>query len=226
MKLDSEKYEIAGQSKKDFFRFLHVYQKAIDTNVIYSITDSKGVIIYVNHKFCEICKYSENELIGQNHSILNSGFHSRDFFENMWKTIQDGGIWNGEVRNKAKDGSFYWLENTIFPVLDKKKNIVQYFSIRLPIDQKKKIDQERIEYIKSLEEMIFMTSHYIRPPVLNLKGIANQLEDFSNSEEEILKLIEGIKESVADLDSYTKELTAYICDLNKNAIEKYNLSIL
>jgi PAS domain S-box-containing protein len=226
MKLDSEKYEIAGRSKKEFFRFLHVYQKAIDSNVIYSITDSEGIIIYVNRKFCEICKYSENELIGKNHSILNSGFHSRDFFENMWKTIQNGGIWNGEVRNKAKDGSFYWLENTIFPVLDEKKNIVQYFSIRLPIDQKKKVDQERIEHIKSLEEMIFMTSHYVRPPVLNLKGIANQLEDFTNSEEEILKLIEGIKESVSALDSYTKELTNYIYDLNKSAVEKYKLAIL
>jgi PAS domain S-box-containing protein len=220
MKPDFEKYDIAGQSKKDFLRLLHVYQQAIDRNIICSITDSEGVIIYVNRKFCEISKYSKDELVGQNHRILNSGFHARDFFENMWSTIKSGDIWNGEVKNKAKDGSYFWLDNTIFPVFDKRKNIVQYFSMRLPIDQKKKADEERIEHIKSLEEMLFMTSHQVRQPIVNLLGLANQLEDTTNSNDEMLKIISYIKESVASLDSYTKDLTSYICEVNKNAKEK------
>lgn len=226
MKLEFDKYDIVGQSKKDFCRLLFEYQKAIDHNIICSITNVEGDIIYVNHKFCEISKYSEDELIGKNHRILNSGHHSNEFFENMWKMILSGGIWNGEVRNKAKDGSFFWLENTIFPVFDERKNIVQFFSMRMPIDLKKKVDEERIEYIKSLEEMIFMTSHHVRPPVLNLIGLANQLEDFTNSNEEIVKLIEGIRYSVSALDSYTKELSLYICELNKNAIEKHKFAYL
>lgn len=226
MKLNLEKYDIAGKSKKDFFRLLHVYQKAIDHNLICSITNVEGSIVYVNRKFCEISKYSESELIGKNHNILNSGFHTADFFENMWKTILCGGIWNGEVKNRAKDGSFFWLENTIFPVYDKRKKIVQFFSMRLPIDHKKKVDQERIEYIRSLEEMIFMTSHHVRPPVLNLIGLANQLEHFSNSEEEVYSIIEAIKFSVSALDSYTKELSLYICELNKNAIENHRFAEL
>lgn len=217
MKLNFEKYDIAGQSKKDFLRLLHVYQQAIDRNIICSITDNEGIIIYVNRKFCETSKYSKEELIGQNHRILNSGFHTEDFFTNMWTTIKTGGIWNGEVRNKAKDGSFYWLENTIFPVFDKKKNIVQYFSMRLPYDEKKKADEERIEHIKSLEEMLFMTSHQVRQPIVNLLGLANQLEDPTNSNDEIMKIISYIKQSVVSLDSYTKELTSYICEVNKNA---------
>lgn len=217
MKQDFEKFDIAGQSKKDFLRLLHVYQQAIDRNIICSITDSEGVIIYVNRKFCETSKYSKEELIGQNHRILNSDFHTGEFFTNMWITIKTGGIWNGEVRNKAKDGSFYWLENTIFPVFDKSKNIVQYFSMRLPIDEKKKADEERIEHIKSLEEMLFMTSHQVRQPIVNLLGLANQLEDPTNSNEEIMKIISYIKESVTSLDSYTKELTSYICEVNINA---------
>lgn len=226
MKLESEKYKIVGQSKKDFFRLLYEYQKAIDQNIICSITNVDGDIIYVNRKFCKISKYSESELIGKNHRILSSGHHNSVFFENMWKTIQAGGIWNGEVKNKAKDGSYFWLENTIFPVFDKRKKIVQFFSMRLPIDLKKKVEQERIEYIKTLEEMIFMTSHHVRPPVLNLMGISNQLEEFTNSDEEITKLIEGIRDSVFALDSYTKELTSYICELNKNALEKHKLADL
>jgi PAS domain S-box-containing protein len=226
MKPDFEKYNIAGQSKKDFLRLLHVYQQAIDLNIICSITDSEGVIIYVNRKFCEISQYSKNELIGQNHRILSSGFHAEEFFKNMWSTIKSGDIWNGEVKNKAKDGSSFWLDNTIFPVFDKKKNIVQYFSMRLPIDQKKKVEEERIGHIKSLEEMLFMTSHQVRQPIVNLLGLANQLEDPTNSKDEIMKIISYIKESVVSLDSYTKELTFFICEVNKNVKEKQPTKLL
>jgi PAS domain S-box-containing protein len=225
MKLDFEKYDIAGQSKKDFLRLLHVYQQAIDRNIICSITDSEGIIIYVNQKFCEISQYSKNELIGQNHKMLNSGFHSEEFFANMWDTIKSGNIWNGEVKNNAKDGSFFWLENTIFPVFDKRKNIVQYFSMRLPIDQKKKVEEERIGHIKSLEEMLFMTSHQVRQPIVNLLGLANQLEDFTNSKEEMLKIVGCIKESVVTLDSFTKELTTFIYKVNKREKEKQSINV-
>jgi PAS domain S-box-containing protein len=226
MKAGIATYNIAGQSKKDFLRLLHVYQQAIDRNIICSITDSEGVIIYVNCRFCEISKYFKEELIGQNHRILNSGFHTQEFFENMWSTIKIGDIWNGEVKNKAKDGSFFWLDNTIFPVFDKKKNIVQYFSMRLPIDEKKKADQERMEHIKSLEEMLFMTSHQVRKPIVNLLGLANQLEDPANSNDEMVQIISYIKESVVALDLYTKDLASYICEVNKNAKGKQSVKKL
>lgn len=227
MKPDFKKYDIAGQSKKDFLRLLHVYQQAIDLNIIYSITDSEGVIIYVNRKFCEISKYSKEELIGQNHRILNSGFHTEEFFKNMWNIIKDGEIWQGEVKNIAKDGTFFWLDNTIFPVFDENKKIVQYFSMRLSIDEKKIAEAERTEHIRSLEEMLFMTSHQVRQPIVNLLGLANQLEDSTNSNEEMMKIIGYIKESVASLDSYTKELTSYISEVNKNAKgeQKNNLQV-
>lgn len=225
MKPNFEKYDIAGQSKKDFLRLLHVYQQAIDRNIICSITDSEGVIIYVNRKFCEISKYSKEELLGQNHRILSSGFHSEEFFFNMWNTIKGGEIWNGEVKNRAKDGSFFWLDNTIFPVFDKKKNIVQYFSMRLPIDEKKKAEEERIGHIKSLEQMLFMTSHQVRQPIANLLGLANQLEDFTNSKDEMLKIVSYMKESVVALDSFTKELTTFIYKVNKNEKEKQTIKI-
>ena len=225
MKADIEKYDIAGQSKKDFLRLLHVYQQAIDRNIICSITDSEGVIIYVNRKFCEISQYSKKELIGQNHRILNSGFHSEEFLTNMWHTIKGGNIWNTEVKNKAKDGSFFWLDNTIFPVFDNNKNIVQYFSMMLPIDEKKKAEEERIEHIKSLQQMLFMTSHQVRQPIVNLLGLANQLEDFTNSKDEVLKIVGYIKESVATLDSFTKELTSFIYKVNKREKDKQPIKI-
>lgn len=111
----------------------------------------------------------------------------------MWCTIKNRGIWIDEVKNKAKDGSFYWLENTIFPVFDKRKNIVQYFSIRFPIDKKKKAEEEKIENIKSLEEILFMTSHQVKHLIVNILGLANQLEGFINSKEEIIKIVGFIR---------------------------------
>ena len=220
MKADFEKYDIIGQSKKDSLRNLHVYQQALDRNIICSITDNNGVIIYVNRKFCDLSKYSKEELLGKDHRILNSGFHTKEFFENMWSTIKNKEIWNGEVKNKAKDGSFFWLENTIFPVFDKRKNIVQYFSMRFSIDEKKKAEEERMEHIKSLEKILFMTSHQVRHPIVNLLGLTNQLEDFNNSKEDISKIVGFIKESVLTLDNHTKELTLYISEVNKTSKDK------
>ena len=220
MKPDFEKYDIMGQSKKDFLKLLNVYEKAIDSNINCSITDNDGAIIYANRKFCEVSKYSKEELIGKNHRILNSGFHTKEFFENMWSTIKNGGIWTGEVKNKAKDGIFFWSENTIFPVFDKNKNIVQYFSMRFSIDEKKKKQEEINGHIKSLEEMLFMTSHQVRHPVVNILGLANQLEDFINSKEDMLKIVGFIKESALILDNHTKELTLFISEVKKTIKDK------
>lgn len=225
MKSDKEKYDIAGQSKKDFLRILQVYQKAIDRNIICSITDSKGVIIYVNRKFCAVSKFTKKELIGHNHRILNSGFHTKEFFKNMWGTIKSGEIWQGEVKNKAKDGTFFWLDNTIFPVFDENKKIVQYFSMRLSIDEKKIAEEERIEHIRSLERMLFMTSHQVRQPIVNLLGLARQLEDPTNSNDEVTQIVSFIKESVVLLDSFTKELTSFIYKVNKGEKEKQPIRI-
>ncbi len=101
----------------------------IDAHTIVSVADSTGCIIYTNDRFCEVSKYSRDELIGQNHRIVKSGEQSESFYEELWSTITSGSMWTGVVHNRAKDGSLYWMQSTIAPVFDERNRIVGYGSI-------------------------------------------------------------------------------------------------
>lgn len=128
------------------------YQDAVNTGSIVSITDLDGTILYVNRLFCNISKYSQHELIGRNHNILNSEFHDELFFAHLWKTIKKGKIWRGEVKNKAKDGTFCWLDTVISPVLNEKDQIIQFISIRNDITTNKLNEESLITTVNELKQ--------------------------------------------------------------------------
>lgn len=153
---------------------LQAYQSAVNEAAIVSVTDINGKIIYVNDKFVEISKYRKEELLHQTHRIVNSGYHSSDFFKDMWQTITAGKPWRGEIKNKAKDGTYYWVDTVISPLCDKKGKIFQYLSIRNLITVQKTHEEEllrsreillkRKQQLKDAQQVAKTGSWYLNTP--------------------------------------------------------------
>lgn len=173
------------------------YKYALDESAIVAITNQQGIITHVNDNFCRISQYSSKELIGRDHRIINSGFHSKEFIKDLWVTIANGKVWKGELKNLAKDGSNYWVDTTIVPFLNRLGKPYQYVSIRSDITERKKGEEQilqsnirAIEHAKELEkknsqlvDFCNIVSHNLRAPLINISMLVDYLDQSENDKE-------------------------------------------
>ena len=193
-------------------------KSAIDEAAIVAITNEQGVITYVNDKFCEISKYPRAELIGKTHRIINSGFHPKEFFVGMWGAISTGKVWEGEIRNRAKDGTFYWVNTTIVPFLDANKKPVRYVAVRYDIterissQEKLKIEGRKLALSnKELQDFASVAAHDLQEPLRKIQSFADRLRSKSSTtlDAETVDYLERIQKSSYRMQTLINDLLDY-----------------
>ncbi len=160
------------------------FKEALDKSANVIITDPTGTIVYVNDDFCKVSKFSREELLGQNPRIVNSHYHNKEFFKNMWETILEGKTWKGDIKNKAKDGSYYWSKATIAPLLGDDGEPEQFIAIHTDITNQKILEEKLSEALKNVkeselqkEEFSSMMTHELNTPLVPIKGYCEMIKD-------------------------------------------------
>lgn len=192
---------------------LIAFESAIDDNIMLSVTDEAGIILYVNKKFCAVTQYREDELLDKNHNLLNAGHHPKSFFADMWNTVTAGNTWKGEIKNKCKNGQYYWADAVIVPTQGE-NNTTEYLCMAVLVTQRKEAET-------ALTDAAFILSHKIRQPFVNMQALLTfiMLEDMPIDEikgmaklmqAELTKIDDLTRQMALDLHSYRQQLAAAI----------------
>ncbi len=203
---------------EDSLKALDEIRYALDQAAIVAATDQRGIITYVNEKFCEISQYTRAELVGRDHRIINSGHHPRAFMRGLWKTIGEGRVWRGEIRNRAKDGSLYWVDTTIVPFLDGRGKPRQYLSIRSDITPRKIAETQLRQQgaLATLGQLAAVVAHEVRNPLAGLRASLQILGGrFSSVVDRAIVVamiarIDGLNAKVEDLLLYATPRPAHL----------------
>ena len=234
--------KIAEENLEKSLKEISDYQYAIDESSIVSISDKDGIIKHVNENTCRISKYSEEELIGQNHRIFNSGYHSKEFFGELWGSVMKGNVWRGEIKNKAKDGTFFWVDTTVVPFLDENKKPYQFVAIKFDITAR--VESENIITSALREKEVLLRELYHRTKnnmqvissMLNLKAatlhdakMIEILEDMGNRIKTMAmvhqKLYQSQNLSSVDLKEYINDISALLISSYSSDSEKVKLRL-
>lgn len=256
-KLNEElEHKIAERTSEleDINKNVSDYKFALDESCIVAVTDQKGIIQHVNDNFCQISKYTQQELIGQDHRIVNSGHHAKEYIRDIWTTIAKGNIWKGELKNKAKDGTVYWVDTTIVPFLNEQGKPFKYLAIRADITQRKQAEEsllklneelenrvrertselsDALEKQQELNEMksrfVSMASHEFRTPlsaVLSSTSLIEKYIELSDGEKQ-RKHLERIKSSVKNMTNILNDfLSLDKLEQGKTEIEKGHINFV
>ncbi len=213
-----ENYKNAKEESEAALRELRYYMLTLDKHAIVAVTDTAGNINFANDKFCEISQYGREELMGSNHRLVNSGHHSKSMFEDMYKVIVNGETWRGEIKNKAKDGSCYWLDTTIAPFKNSKDIVVKYVAIQTDITDLKNMEEKLAKSVTDLQtangelkRFAFVASHDLQEPLRKLQQFSSYLiKDCADEVSGDGKyFIDVIQKSSSRMSSLIKDLLVY-----------------
>jgi PAS domain S-box-containing protein len=230
--------EIPGDANAQLARHIKQLEDlryALDQSAIVAITDVRGVIHYVNDKFCQISKYGREELLGQDHRILNSGHHPKEYIRTLWRTIANGQVWRGELRNRARDGTFYWVDTTIVPFLNDHGKPYQYMAIRYDVTARKLAEAQLVNQasLTRLGEMAAVVAHEVRNPLAGLRGalqILSQRLDQTRPEHpivlEMIRRLDGLNHHVDDLLRYAKPRTPQVAPVPLGSLLESTIALV
>ena len=192
-------------------RQLADFKRALDAAAIVAITDVAGRITYANDKFCEISGYARHELLGQDHRIINSGYHSKEFMRDLWHTIASGQVWHGEIRNRAKPGHFYWVDTTIVPFLNERGKPYQYIAIRADITARKAAEERLMQQaaLARVGQMAAVVAHEVRNPLAGIKGAVQILMSRREPGHEELPVLRDIVARIDALSDLINDLMVF-----------------
>jgi PAS domain S-box-containing protein len=185
------------------------YRQALDQSAIVAVTDVRGTILHVNDRFCEVSGFTREELLGEDHRILNSGLHPKAFFRDLWRTIGQGEIWRGELRNRRKDGSHYWVDTTIVPQLNGGGKPEKYIAIRNDITERKDVETRlrAQETMAQLGEMAAVIAHEVRNPLAGISGAIQVIAQRLSAESSEARVL---REVIARVGSLNDVLTGLL----------------
>lgn len=212
------------QAEKDKQRIdneLYHYKKALDRSALLSVTDLDGIIIDVNNKFCEISKFSREELIGKKHNLINSSYHPSSYFKNLFKTVKKGEVWRGEICNMSKDKKLFWVDMSVIPVMDQFNEPEKYMAISYPITDRKAAELKSEKVQQELMTFMYKASHNLRGPVATLSGLLN-IAKMEVKENNSLSYINMLNERTKHLEYTLGELI----DITKIKQEDLSLTVI
>jgi PAS domain S-box-containing protein len=187
------------------------FKRALDHAAIVAITDVTGRITYVNDTFCAISGYAREELLGQDHRIVNSSYHPKEFIQQLWRTIASGHVWHGEIRNRAKDGRFYWVDTTIVPFLNERGKPYQYIAIRSDITARKQAEEQLAQQaaLARVGQMAAVMAHEVRNPLAGIKGAIQVLMSRRAPGDSELPVMHDIVGRIDSLSELINDLMVY-----------------
>lgn len=236
LKQTEEQFRVLAAEQAQLLQELKTRQNALDESAIVSETDSKGNITFVNDKFCEISGYSRDELIGQTHRMINSGYHPKSFFKEMWQTIAAGRVWKGEIKNQRKNGGYYWVDTTISPIFNHQGKVVKYISIRFDITDRQQVAEELEKFAQDRQAEADALTEQVLKLLMEIKGAAkgdltvraevnnNVLgalaDSFNFLVSSLRKVVTGIQKLATEVRTATRESIANTQDLTERAGEQ------